>query len=429
MPRNLIRLAAIVAGLATAAGCGLGGGGAAGPSAAPAASASGAVTGTVSFQTWALKPKFTEYVQGVIDGFEKRYPGVKVEWIDQPGDGYAEKLLSQASTGQLPDVTNIPPDFAYPLVKQGLLLDVGAADPKIAEDYVPGGVDGYKFAGYEGTFGYPWYLNTDVNYWNSELMSANGLDPKQPPTNLDELIAQAKIMQEKSGGKVYLMSRKPVLMDLVNAGVPVLAPDGRSFTFNTPEAAAILDKYREAFKEGLMPRDVLTSKYQGNAALFNSRTVAWTTGGGNYISSLAVDNPSLAPKVVPTKAFGTPPLYVQGLSIPKNTKNLPAALALARWVTNAENQAAFAHLVNIFPSTKASANDPFFSKSDGTNSGDAKVIAFESLSTAKILEPVQATPAMRDFIDQQFALAISGKTSSKEALDAAVEKCNQLLNS
>src|SRR5690606_20181344 len=126
-------------------------------------------------------------------------------------------------------------------------------------------------AGYEGTFGYPWYLNTDVNYWNSELMSANGLDPKQPPTNLDELIAQAKIMKEKSGGKVYLMSRKPVLMDLVNAGVPVLAPDGGSFTFNTPEAAAILDKYREAFKEGLMPRDVLTSKYQGNAALFNSR--------------------------------------------------------------------------------------------------------------------------------------------------------------
>ncbi len=428
MPKTRIRLAAIVAGLATVAGCGLGGGGA-DTSSTPTANASGAVTGTVSFQTWALKPKFTDYVQGVIDAFEKQHPGVKVQWTDQPGDGYAEKLLSQATTGQMPDVTNIPPDMAYPLVKQGLLLDVGAADPKIGEDYVPGGVDGYKYAGFEGTFGYPWYLNTDVNYWNSELMTKNGLDPKQPPTNLDELIAQAKTMKEKSGGKVFLMSRKPVLMDLVNAGIPVLSPDGKSFTFNTPEAAAILDKYREAFKEGLMPRDVLTTKYQGNAALFNSRTVAWTTGGGNYITSLGVDNPSLAPKVVPTKAFGTPPLYVQGLSVPKSTKNLPAALALARWVTNAENQAAFAHLVNIFPSTKASASDPFFSKSDGTNSGDAKVIAFESLATAKILEPVQVTQTMRDFVDQQFALAISGKTSSKEALDAAVEKCNQLLNS
>jgi ABC-type sugar transport system, periplasmic component len=427
MRSSRIRVAAVIAALATVAGCGLGGG--TGTEATPAADPSGEVTGTVTFQTWALKPKFTEYVQGVIDGFEKRYPGVKVEWIDQPGDGYAEKLLSQASTGTMPDVTNIPPDFAYPLVKQGLLLDVGAADPKIEADYVPGAVDAYRFAGIQGLYGYPWYLNTDVNYWNSELMSKYGLDPEKPPANLDELIDQARIMKERSDGKVFLMSRKPVLMDLVNAGVPVLSEDGRRFTFNTPEAAAILDKYRDAFKEGLLPRDVLTSKYQGNAALFNSRAVAWTTGGGNYISSLAVDNPSLAPKVVPTKAFGTPPLYVQGLSIPKNVKNLPAALALARWVTNAENQAAFAHLVNIFPSTKASANDPFFSKSDGTNSGDAKVIAFESLATARILEPVQATPAMRDFIDQQFALAISGKVSSQEALDAAVEKCNQLLNS
>jgi len=428
MRSSRIRVAAVIAALATVAGCGLGGGGT-GTEDTPAANPSGEVKGTVTFQTWALKPKFTEYVQGVIDGFEKQHPGVQVQWIDQPGDGYAEKLLSQASTGNLPDVTNIPPDFAYPLVKQGLLLDVGAADPEIEADYVPGAVDAYRFAGFQGLFGYPWYLNTDVNYWNSELMTKYGLDPEKPPTNLDELIEQARIMKEKSDGKVFLMSRKPVLMDLVNAGVPVLSEDGKRFTFNTPEAAAILDKYREAFKEGLMPRDVLTSKYQGNAALFNSRTVAWTTGGGNYISSLAVDNPTLAPKVVPTKAFGTPPLYVQGLSIPKNTKNLPAALALARWVTNAENQAAFAHLVNIFPSTKSSANDPFFSKSDGTNSGDAKVLAFESLGTARILEPVQATPAMKDFIDQQFALAISGKVSSKEALDAAVEKCNQLLNS
>ncbi|MEE1820627.1 hypothetical protein PUR61_00120, partial [Streptomyces sp. BE20] len=43
----------------------------------------------------------------------------------------------------------------------------------------------------DGTFGYPWYLNTDVNYWNSELLSKNGLDPKNLPGTLDELIAQA----------------------------------------------------------------------------------------------------------------------------------------------------------------------------------------------------------------------------------------------
>ncbi|GAA1645091.1 sugar ABC transporter substrate-binding protein [Nonomuraea maheshkhaliensis] len=410
----------------TIAGCGLGG---TAEEAAPAPSAGGEVKGKVSLQTWALKPKFTDYVQGVIDGFEKRYPGTEVEWLDQPAEGYSDKVLSQAAGGTLPDVVNLPPDFAVPLIRQGILLDVAQADQKLAAEYVPGALDAYRYPGVQGAYGYPWYLNTDVNYWNTELLTKNGLDPEKLPATLDELIAQARTLKEKSGGKVYLMSRRPELGDLTNAGVPIMSPDGTRFTFNTPEAVALLDKYRDAFKEGLLPRDVLTDTYAGNAKLFNEGTVAWTTGGGNYITSLATDNPSLAPKVVPSKAMGTPPLYVQGLSISKATKNAPAALALARWVTSAENQAAFAHLVNIFPSTTASANDPFFSKSDGSNSGDAKVIAFESLARAKVLEPVQVTEAMKKLVRQQFSLAISGEATSREALDAAVAKCDELLKS
>ncbi|GIG64445.1 ABC transporter substrate-binding protein [Phytomonospora endophytica] len=404
-------------------GCGLGGDGGAGED----VDASGEVKGKVTFQTWALQPKFTDYVQGVIDAFEAAYPGTEVEWLDQPGDGYSDKVLSQAAGGSLPDVVNLPPDFVLPLVQQGMLLDIEGADDKLNADYVTGGIDAYRYTGHNGVYAYPWYLNTDVNYWNTELLAKYGLDPAKLPTTVDELIAQARTMKKESGGEVYLMSRKPELGDLANAGVPIMAEDGKSFVFNTPEAAAVLDKYRAAFAEGLMPRDVLTDKYAGNAELFNSGTVAWTTGGGNYITSLATDNPTLAPKVIPSPAMGTPPLYAQGLSVASGSKNLPTAMALARWVTNAENQAAFAHLVNIFPSTKASANDPFFAQSDGTPSGDAKVIAFTSLAQARMLQPVEVTGAMSDIVKQQISLAISGDASSQEALDAAVEQCDKLI--
>jgi multiple sugar transport system substrate-binding protein len=422
--RRWVELAAVAVVLAALAGCGLGGTDSAGDA---DAKVEGDVKGKVTLQTWALKPKFTAYVQGVLDGFEKKYPGTEVEWLDQPGDGYADKVLSQAAGSGLPDVTNLPPDFALPLVNQGLLLDVGKADPKLTAEYVAGGVDAYTFAGRDGAYGYPWYLNTDVNYWNSEMLTRYGLDPKRPPATLDELIAQARIMKERSGGKAYLMSRKPGLSDLVNAGVKIMSDDRKSFVFNTPEAAALLDRYRAAYQEGLLPQDVLTSTYAGNAKLFGTGAVAWTTGGGNYITSLATDNPTLAPKVAPSPAFGTPPLYVQGLSVSKNSRNLPTAVALARWVTSAENQAKFAHLTAIFPSTRASADDPFFSRSDGSNAGDAKVIAFGSLAKARMLQPVEVTTAMSDVIDQQFALAISGGATSKQALDAAVAKDNELL--
>ncbi|MFI5530423.1 extracellular solute-binding protein [Kitasatospora sp. NPDC051853] len=419
-----IRAALATAVLATTAltGCGL-----SDDSTSADTAVGGEVKGKVSLQTWALKPKFTAYVQEVIDGFRKQYPGTEVEWLDQPGDGYSDKVLSQAAGGTLPDVVNLPPDFALPLAKQGLLLDLAKSDPKLTGEYVAGGIDAYRFPGQDGAYGYPWYLNTDVNYWNSELLAKYGLDPKKLPTTLDELIAQARVFKEKAGADAYLMSRKPGLGDLANEGVPIMAADGKSFTFNTPQAAALLDKYRSAFKEGLLPRDVLTDKYAGNSKLFTAGTVAWTTGGGNLITSLATDNPTLAPKVVPSAAFGTPPLYVQGVSVAKSTKNAPAAIALARWVTSPENQAKFAHLTSIFPSTKASAGDPYFAKSDGTNASDAKVIAFTSLARAKMLQPVQVQDAMSDVINQQIALAISGDTTSQAALDTAVARCNQLL--
>ncbi len=425
--RRLAPVAALAAAALTLAGCGLGSSEESSSGAQPTVDANAKVTGEVSFQTWALKPKFTSYVEGVIKAFEAKYPGTKVTWLDQPGDGYDKKVLSQASAGQLPDVTNLPPEFALPLAKQSLLLDVAAADPAVKTDYVEGGVTAYQYQGLEGTFGYPWYLNTDIDYWNSTKFAAVGLDAKNPPKTFDELLAAAKVMHDKSGGKEYLMSRLPGIGDFTNAGVKIVSDDGKKFTFNTPEAVALLDKYADAYKNGYLPRDILTQEYLGNSKLFTQGKVAWTTGGGNAIVDFQKDNPSLKGKVVPSPALDTPPLYVQGLSVSAKSKNQAAAIALAKFVTNAENQAAFAKIVNIFPSTKASANDPYFSKSDGTPESDAKVLAFESLAKAKSLQPAVISGATNDFINQQISLAISGKVTSQKALDAAVAKADQLL--
>ncbi|MBK0296644.1 BCCT family transporter, partial [Bacillus sp. S34] len=79
-----------------------------------------------------------------------------------------------------------------------------------------------------------------------------------------------------------------------------------------------------------------------------------------------------------------PPLYVQGLSVSAKSKHIATAEALAACMTNAKNQEAFAHLVNIFPSTTSSQSDPYFSKDDGTVEAKARVLANDALKTAAI---------------------------------------------
>lgn len=425
MRRTIRTTATLVAAGALLTGCALSGPG--GGSDEPV-DVEGEVTGEVSLQTWALKPRFTEYVEGVIAAFEEEYPGTTVTWLDQPGDGYSEKVLSQAAAGELPDVTNLPPEMALPLAAEDMLLDLTTADDTLADTYVPSGLTAYEFAGIEGTYGYPWYLTTDLNYWNSEILASGGLDAADPPTDLDELVAQARQLQAATGGQAYLMSRKPHVGDFVSAGIPVLSEDGSEFVFNTPEAVALLDTYRDAYAEGLLPQDVLTDTYLGNSELFTKGEVGWSTGGGNFIAGVVENNPSLEGTIVPSPYMGTTPLYVQGVSVSRQSDNVPAALALAQFLTNAENQEEFAALVpGIFPSTSASQDSPEFAESDGSPAGDAKVIAFSSLPDAQVLKPVQVTEAMDTFINQQIAAAISGQVTSQEALDTAVEHVNGLL--
>jgi multiple sugar transport system substrate-binding protein len=387
----------------------------------------GDISGTITLQTWALTPTYTDYLNGVITGFEKEHPDAEVKLQDQPGDGYADKVLSQASSNSLPDVINLPPDIALPLAKRGYLQDVSKDDSKLTDTYVAGALDSYEYKGLDGTFGYPWYLNTDVDYWNKSMFDKCGLDADNPPKTTDDLFTQAETMHGNCPDD-YLMSRKPGLGDFTLAGVKVLNADGTKFTFaDSSKAADLIDRYKAAYQDGYMPSNVLNSDYLGNSTLFTQQKVAWTTGGATALSDMIKNNPSLKGNVVVSPALDTPPLYVQGLSVSSKSKHLATAEAFAQYMTNAKNQEAFAHLVNIFPSTTSSQSDPYFSKDDGTVNGKARVLANEALKQAKVLNPVQANSAMTDFLDQQIALAMKGQVSAKQALETAQTKMNTLL--
>ncbi|PYY33447.1 sugar ABC transporter substrate-binding protein [Curtobacterium sp. MCBD17_030] len=418
------RVAAILAGAAVTAlvltGCSSGG-------TASTGGGDGEVSGSITLQTWALTPTYTDYLNGVVKAFEKKYPDAKVKLVDQPGDGYADKVLSQASSNSLPDVVNLPPDIALPLAKRGFLQDVSKDDSKLSSTYVEGALAAYDYKGVDGTFGYPWYLNTDIDYWNKTMFEKCGLDPASPPKTTDELFTQAETMHQKCPDD-YLMSRKPGLSDFSLAGVKILNADGTKFTFaNSSKAADLITKYAKAYKEGLMPSSVLNTDYLGNSTLFTQGKVAWTTGGATAISDFEKNNPSLKGNIIVSPALDNPPLYVQGLSVSAKSKHIATAEALAEFMTNAKNQEAFAHLVNIFPSTKSSQSDPFFSKDDGTVQAKARVLANEALKTAKNLNPVEANSAMTDFLDQQIALAMKGGTTPEKALQTAQDKMNTLL--
>src|SRR3954465_3192751 len=49
---------------------------------------------TLEFWTINLKKDFSDYIQGLIQSYEKAHPNVKIKWVDVPGQEVERKLLA-----------------------------------------------------------------------------------------------------------------------------------------------------------------------------------------------------------------------------------------------------------------------------------------------------------------------------------------------
>lgn len=389
---------------------------------------SGELSGTIQFQTWSLKnEKFSPYFEDLTTAFEEEHPGVTVEWIDQPGDGYQDKILSQANSNTLPDVLNLPPDIAFPLVKAGKLLNVDEANPALADQYNKGGWEAYsQFGDVEGTYGLPWYLGSDESWWNLQQLEPYGVTEESLPATTDGWLDLAKQVAADSDGKVKVVSSMPGLDTFVSAGIQVMDDDG-TFVFNTPEAVEIVQKYADAYAAGAMPAESLTGSYGGNAEMYLQEKVAYATGGSGFAGDLRTKAPTLLESTVATPRPGIPPLFVQGINVSADSENKAAALAFAEFVTNQENQVEFAQLALGFaPGTAEGADEVIGAVSQDLDPAQEKAmqVMFDALENAEAT-PFQWTGAMTDYLNQQMALAIRGDTTAEETLDKIVQYANE----
>lgn len=430
-PKNRIRrLTALgLVSLLGLSACGLSGSG--GGSEAAVSNPDGELSGEITFQTWNLRANYEKYFKGIIADFTEKHPDVSVEWVDQPADGYAEKLQADAANGNLPDVVNIAPDLAFPLARAGVLMDLSKTAPEAKADYQQGAWADYSYPGMEGTYAFPWYLNTGPIFYNKKLFEKAGLNPEDPPSTFDELHQQALQMAKSADGNFYMLGALPVIEDFGMYGVQLMSEDGSKFTFNTPKAERIVEAYVEMYqKEALLPESTVLS-YTGTGERFMSQQVALTTGSAYDLKNFKKNAPELYKNIGITEVItangAAPTMYSQGLGVTANTDHPATAIAFARFVTNEANQLEFAKKVNIFPSTKGTLEKPYFTKDDGTDAGAVRVTAAEQLQDAVNHTPARWTEEMRVMLQRQIAAAVTGKQSAEEALDKTVAEANRIL--
>ncbi|TDD15903.1 extracellular solute-binding protein [Nonomuraea diastatica] len=391
----------------------------------------GSLSGSIKFQTWNLKnEKFTSYFNDLIAAFEKDNPGTKITWVDQPAEGYQDKLSADAAAGALPDVVDMGPEAAYTLAQAGVLLDVAKADPQAKSLYLDKAWQAMTFSGLGGgTYGYPWYLNTGPSFFNKALFEKCGLDPDKLPATYDELFNQAEVMA-KNCSDVSMIVRMPAIENFGEYGVPLMDAAGKKFTYNDAKGVEFVERFRKLYASKGLSQEALNNLQTKEVEEFKAGRLAYLSGSSYTLNDLKDTAPDIYKSlgIGPRISTAAPNMYIESLVVNATSENQPLAKAFAKYVTNAANQLAFAKKASVFPSSAGSMDDEYFTKDDGDPATKVRLESAAQVKKAVVWwPPAFSGSADAETLREQIAQALLGKKTVQQALDESVTYSNERL--
>jgi putative chitobiose transport system substrate-binding protein len=387
----------------------------------------------LEFWTMQLQPKFTDYFNKLIAGFEGQNPGVKVRWVDVPWAAMENKILTAVSARTAPDVVNLNPDFATQLASRNAWLELDNRVPDtVRQQYLP---NIWKDSTLNNkTFGIPWYLTSRVTIYNKELLQKAGVS--KPPATYAELVQVAKQIKQKTGKYAFFVTVIPddsleVLESLVQMGVELVDSGGKA-AFNSAKGKAAFQYWVDFYQQGLMPKEALTQGHRRAIELYQQGQTALLSSGAEFMDAIAKNAPSIAkvsaaaPQI--TGETGKKNVAVMNLVIPRDTDKPDVALKFALFVTNTENQLAFAKAANVLPSTVEALQEYRRSLTgDGKASPmeQARDISASQMQDAQVLIPTMKNlNKLQKVIYENLQAAMLGKKTVDKALADAAQEWN-----
>jgi multiple sugar transport system substrate-binding protein len=223
-----------------------------------------------------------EVVSQLIPEFERQHPGIRVEVQQIPWSAAHEKLLTAYVGDATPDIAMLGntwvPEFVAIDALEPLDSHVAQSTDAPRSDYFEGiwntnVVDG-------ATYGIPWYVDTRVIFYRSDLLAAAGYE-KMPSTWADWRASMQKIKSKMTARQYPLLIPitewpPPVILGL-QAGSPLLRDNGQRGAFHEPPFRKAFTFYVDLFRDRLAPAlsgSEISNLYQeferGNIAMYIS---------------------------------------------------------------------------------------------------------------------------------------------------------------
>lgn len=315
-------------------------------------------------------PARTALLQGMLNEYKQQHPDTDIEVISLPWGQAFEKLATMMQSGQIPDVVEMPDTWQGLYASNGMLENL---EPQLKS--WPGGaeltdkaLDMARAANGQATMiPYGFYLR--ALFWNKKLFQQAGLS--EPPKTLDEFVADAKKISALGNGVSGYCLRGGVggtnawmmLMTTMNGSPDFFDKDGNS-TLTQPGALKGAQMLVDLYQSGGAPKDsvnwgfneVVSGFYSGKCAMLDQDPDALIA----IKNSMPAEDFAVAPMPLGPAGKAFPTIGYTGWSIFKQSANKEQSWQLITFLTNKDNNLAWAKFVGTLPIYKGAEQDPFF---------------------------------------------------------------------
>lgn len=420
--RKAIAFGAIgVVGMLALAGCGRTDDAPAGDG--PSAGAIDDAPATGEITIWAMGEE-GENLGDFADAFIEDNPDASVTVTTIPWADVMTKYQTAVAAGTVPDAIMIGSSLLPSMVAAGGLAPVpdGVVDTSTLNETAAESVE------VEGTaYAVPWYVETRVLYYRSDLAEAAGLSA---PTSWDDLTAFAKGFTAE--GATYGIqlpmgdaedSTQVVLPFYAQAGGEVLSDAGDAYAWDQDTLADALEYYASFFTDGLAP---ISGYGDSQTASFVDGSNPAFISGPWMVSVLAdmkdadwvADNVATVP--VPAGSANNDSYLGGGhLGVFSDAKNADGAWKFISWLSEPDTQQAWFELTSGLPAvTSVLDAEPYAS--------DPRVsVLNEQLQNTVAPPSVPSWDEMSAFIETE-AEKVANGSSADDAAAAIIAKAESL---
>jgi ABC-type glycerol-3-phosphate transport system substrate-binding protein len=392
---------------------------------------------TVRWAQWKTTEVGEKFMGELKAAFEKDTPGVELELVDSPFNGFHDKSVVLYQAKKLADVLLVQVDWVAEFADLGMLAPI---DEWIAKEEK---ADPSFMAGIPSSFRTKWkgkqyYLPIESGvvalYWNTALFKAAGL-PGAPKTwaEFNDYAKKLTIADKKQYAITGTLGIEPptnatydIYPMLLQAGAKLIDPATNRAAFNSPEGVKAVETYVERINTlKISVPGVLSNGEKEKRANFASGNVAMMFEGPWGVAIQKGLNPKLEYDVAVLPKGATTGSIVRGSlnTVTTQAQDKESAWKFVRWLSSPKGSEMWARGTGGYPSRLDVAKQDWFAEQKLFR-GFA-----EQMTLPNAVSPFLVMPnavEMNKIITTEVQNAVQGKKSAKQALDDAAAGWNKI---